>query len=289
MIGTDAGRSSWNGIYINSDKGANILDYVHVEDAGDGEAYGVFTDEHAAVTFHGRMSMTNCIITNSGSNGVLSEESLLTTKIDAFEDNTITGCSDYPLLVSQNRINEMDLQSCTFEENGENMVAIQEKNRDRLNKETTFEEIDIPYFIVDGFELWAPLTLEAGVEIVMGNNTFLNPSGNGDHYLLIRGTQSNHVTIRGKEALSGYWKGIYITQKNSLSLWEYLDLSDGGGSVQGKADLKGNVTLEWDSNLTINNCTSSRSGGDCDIVLHDFNGTPVLTNNSPQIATICEE
>lgn len=289
MIGTNEGISTWRGLYINSNTGANQLEHVNIKDAGDGESFGLFKTNHAAVTFQGRLSMSNCTIENSGDNGILSEESLTLSTVNLFENNTIIGCKRFPILINQNLISDMDLTSCTFSENGINMLGLHQEDGDRLNKESTFEALDIPYFIEDGFELYAPLTLEAGVEIVMGVGSYLTSRSNNNQYLLIQGSQSNHVTIRGKEAFSGYWEGIYITRPSSLNIWEYLDLSDGGSIIQGHGDLAGNVTLEFDVNLVLNNCTSSRSGGDCDIVLSDFGGNPTVENNSPQITSICEE
>lgn len=289
MTGTDPGRATWRGVYINSSTGANQFEHVVIEDAGDGETFVQFTTNHAAVTFQGRLSMTNCTIENSGSNGILSEESLTLSRVDAFENNRIIGCRDFPVLVNQNHIANMSLPSCTFIENGDNMIGIHQGNGDRLTVESSFEALDIPYFIDEGLDLFASLTLESGVEIVMGNGSYVNNNSSTNSFLLIQGTQSNHVTIRGEEALRGYWEGIYMTADNSLNIWEFLDLSDGGSSVQGHGDLAGNITLEFGARLTINNCTSSRSGGDCDIVLSDFGGLPTLENNSPDIDSICEE
>ena len=289
MTGTDPGRASWRGIYINSTAGSNQLEHVTIEDAGDGEVFGQFTSNHAAVTFQGRLSMKNCSIINSGDVGVLSEENLSASSIDLFENNTISGSTRFPLLVNQDLISGMDLSSCSFNENGINMVGMHQETNDRLNQFTTLEAIDIPYFIENGIDLYAPLIIEAGTDIVMGNGSFINSNTDQNQYLLIQGSQSNHVTIRGQEAISGFWQGIYITRPNAQNIWEYLDLSDGGSKVQGFNDSPANITLEENANLTINNCTSARSGGSCDIVLSTFSGTPSLENNSPEINSVCTE
>ena len=289
MTGTDPGRASWRGIYINSTAGSNQLEHVTIEDAGDGEVFGQFTSNHAAVTFQGRLSMKNCSIINSGDVGVLSEENLSASSIDLFENNTISGSTRFPLLVNQDLISGMDLSSCSFNENGINMVGMHQETNDRLNQFTTLEAIDIPYFIENGIDLYAPLIIEAGTDIVMGNGSFINSNTDQNQYLLIQGSQSNHVTIRGQEAISGFWQGIYITRPNAQNIWEYLDLSDGGSKVQGFNDSPANITLEENANLTINNCSSARSGGSCDIVLSTFSGTPSLENNSPEINSVCTE
>ena len=289
MSGTDPGRASWRGIFINSSAGANQLEHVVIEDAGDGEVFGQFTDNHAAVTFQGRLTMRNCTIKNSGDLGVFSEENLDDSTVDMFDNNTITGCKRFPILVNQNHISNMDLTSCTFDENGINMIGMHQDHGDRLTRGTTLEALDIPYFVESGIDLYAPLTLESGVDLVMGNGTFINSITNGNQFLLIQGSQSNHVTIRGQEALSGYWQGIYITRPNAQNIWEYLDISDGGSVVQGFNTTPANITLESDANLVINNCTSARSGSSCDIVLSSFLGMPTLDNNSPQITSVCQE
>jgi hypothetical protein len=289
LIGTDQGRASWRGIFINTSAGANQLEHVIIEDAGDGEVFGQFTDNHAAVTFQGRLSMRNCTIINSGDIGVFSEENLDESQIDMFDNITISGCKRFPILINQNHISSMDLNSCTFTENGINMVGLHQDHGDRLNLPTTFEALDIPYFIESGIDLYASLTLESGVDIVMGNGAFINSTTNNNQYILIQGSQSNHVTIRGQEALSGFWQGIYITEPNAQNIWEYLDLSDGGSKVQGFNSTPANVTLEMDANLVINNCTSSRSGSACDIVVSTFSGTPILENNSSEIVSVCSE
>ena len=289
MTGTDPGRASWRGIYINSTAGSNQLEHVTIEDAGDGEVFGQFTSNHAAVTFQGRLSMSNCNIINSGDVGVLSEENLSASSIDEFENNSISGSSRFPILVDQDLISDMDLGSCSFSENGTNMVGMHQETSDRLNTMTTLEAIDVPYFVENGIDLFAPLILEAGVDVVMGNGSFINSTANQNQFLLIQGSQSNHVTIRGQEAISGFWQGIYIDKQNAQNIWEFLDISDGGSAVQGFNDTPANVTLEGEANLILNNCTSARSGGSCDIVLSVFNGTPTLENNSPEITSVCTE
>jgi len=289
MAGTNAGTPSWRGLYIFSSAGSNQLQHVMIQDAGDGEVFGQFTDNHAAVTFQGRLSMSNCTIENSGDNGIYSEENLSESKIDLFENNTITGSKRYPILVNQDLIGDMDLSSCTFNENGDNMIGMHQESGDRLQNATTLEDIDIPYFVESGIDLYAGLTLESGVDLVMGNGSYITSTSDQNQYLLIQGSQSNHVTIRGQEAFSGYWQGIYITRPNALNIWEYLDLSDAGSEAQGFNDTAANITLEQNGSLIINSCTSSRSGSSCDVVLHTFSGTPTIENNSPDITSVCEE
>ena len=121
----------------------------------------------------------------------------------------------------------------------------------------------------------------------MGNGSFINATIDLNRFILIQGTQSNRVTIRGQQAISGFWQGNYYHQQNAQIIWEFLDISDGGSSVQGFNDTTANITLEGEANLVMNNCTSARSGGSCDVILSVFNGTPALENNSPEITAVC--
>ena len=54
-----------------------------------------------------------------------------------FENNSISGSSRFPILVDQDLISDMDLGSCSFSENGTNMVGMHQETSDRLNTMTT--------------------------------------------------------------------------------------------------------------------------------------------------------
>lgn len=172
--GQNAATPSWRGIFINSFQANNIMEHVEIRDAGDGESFMLFEEEHGAITVQGRFSMKNSLIANSGSNGIITEEIQDDAKFGYFEDNTIEDCAAYPIFISMNSAHNFDFQSCTFRENGNNMVGFYNYQRDRLYDEITLKELDIPYFMQSGIDLYAGLTLEAGVELVMGNNATIS-------------------------------------------------------------------------------------------------------------------
>lgn len=289
MQGQSPGTPTWRGIFINSFQANNIMEHVEILDAGDGESFMLFEEEHAAITVQGRFSMKNSLIKNSGSNGIVTEEITDDANFGYFEDNTIEDCTSYPIFISLNSAHEFDFQSCTFSENGRNMVGFQNYHRDRLYDDLVLKSLEVPYFMQSGIDLYAGLTLEAGVDLVMGNNSSIKISSDQVPFLNIQGSQSNRVTIRGNEAISGYWNGILIKTGNSKNIFENLDISDGGGNILGFNDSPANITLEEDGKLTIINSTSARSGSNCDLVISTFFGNDVdLTNQSPEIE-VCTE
>lgn len=288
MTNTGSNFASWPGIVVGSTSASNTLNYCLIEYAGDGEAFGTFNTEQAAVTLvGGRIRMDNCTIKNSGGSGIVTVSSINECTISSFTNNSFIESTNFPIYVSQNYLEDMNLASCTYTDNTRNMIGINSGHQNRLYTKSVWSDLAIPYYVEDGFELYEGLTIEAGTEVIFGNNSFLTVSGSSSFapFLSIQGTQSNHVVLRGEEALIGYWQGVRIDQANAKNILEYTDISDGGSD----SDFKANITLyNRGTNLTINNCTSARSG-DCDVLLDDFLGAPILTNNSPGITDICNQ
>jgi len=288
IIFTNTGNSvaNWSGIIINSKSSLNSLNHCIIEYAGMGMSFGTFNEERSAVTLDGgSVNMNNCIIQKSGSNGFLTISSINDCTILGFQNNQFIENKKFPILVNQNYLPATNLNSCTFIENSKNMIGIKSINKPRLKIKSTWNKLPIPYFIMDGFELYKGLTIEAGTEMIFGNNAYLSVAGSSSNapYLTLQGTQSNHIVLRGEEALIGYWQGIRIDQGNVKNIFEYADISDGGSNIDFSANI---VLYNENTNLTINNCTSARSGT-CDVILDDFLGTPILTNNSPEVTKVC--
>lgn len=124
--------------------------------------------------------------------------------------------------------------------------------------------------------------------MVMADNSVLLHDAGAHYRFKIEGTENNHVVIRGEESENGFWQGLYISSKNSGNTFEYLDISDGGGQELTFRDGKANISLELGGILTLNNCTSARSGN-CEVYISDFGDAPVFTNNSPAITSVCME
>ena len=285
---TGSNSPSWAGLVFESNSGENILNHCIIEYAGDGQSFGTFNDELAAITLvGGRIRLTNSIIQKSGGNGLLTVSTINDCIISELEYNRFIENKKFPILIHPDYLPSINFASCTYVDNGQNMIGLKSKRNDRLNIESEWKDISIPYFLRDGIEIYKGLTIGAGVEVIFGNGAYIETShsSNSSPYLTIQGTSSNHVVLRGKEALIGFWQGIKIQSVSPKNILEYTDISDGSSDI----DYAANITLLYEnSNLTINNCTSARSGS-CDVVMEDFFGQPILTNNSPEILNICEQ
>ncbi|GLR19711.1 hypothetical protein GCM10007940_43270 [Portibacter lacus] len=278
---------SWAGIYINTNK-SNKLHYVQIENAGAGEEYGVYNENAAAITIDGKVSIENTTISKSGDVGVKINDGNA-SDITSFSGNTIKSCKNFPILTNINYVGALELSNNVFNDNGINMIGIEDTYSDRLNVNTDLEGLEIPYFIQGQFELYANLTLGRGVEFVMDENSVLLHVAGDDYRFEIKGTENEHVVIRGLESENGYWQGIFITSENSGNVFEYLDISDGGGKALTYANAKANISIEQEGKLELNNSTSARSGS-CEVLLSNFGGSKYeFINNSPAITKVCEE
>lgn len=284
MIG-DGSTPTWAGLYISTNL-SNSLRYVQIEHAGVGKVHGVFNDYNAAIAIDGSVSIENCTISECGAVGIVANDRN-NADIQSFSGNTIKNCNSYPMVMNVNHLVDLDLTSSVFSNNAQNMIALSDEYGDRLESSLTLEELNIPYLVLGTIDLYANLSINAGVEIVMNNNSLLKADSSVDPYLEANGLEGNHVVIRGLETEDAYWQGIYITSNNSKNQWNYVDISDGGGQKLTFEDGKANISIEWDGKLELNNCTSTRSGN-CEVFISKFSGSPELINNSPAITNVCE-
>ena len=286
MRGEGNGSDTWRGIYIQSESTTSTFEFVEIVDAGEGASFTLFSNDHAAITLDGSMRMTNSKIVNSGGHGVWVASELFASNIIEFEDNIIEECTGFPMMIELGSLDNMDLKSCTFKENGENMIGFTEKEGSWVENELTMKALDVPYFF--GFDMMVRenLTIEAGTEIIMGAGTFIGTE-NSTQRMTIQGTATNRVSISGKDSEAGYWKGILV-QSESNNIFENLDISDGGSSAAGFNEQLGNITLEFGGKLTMIDCTSSRTNSACDVVLSSFGGIVEFIDMSSDLK-ICEE
>jgi len=280
---------SWGYLFVRTDDPKNQLDYVQIAHAGKQSA-GVFNNEKSAVYIEGRLGITNCTISDSDGHGITILEELTNTLITDFTSNIFRDCAGYPVVLGINSLAEMNLASCTFSNNGNDLIRITAENgSDRLNIATTLQKTAIPYYFESFFELYDDLTVEAGVDIVFNSGAGIEAVASPDAFLKINGNTTEHVVFRGQNPTAGAWAGLFITSTNSNNEFNYLDISDGGGGDLTFANQEGNINLEGaGAKLTINDCTSTRAQ-DCDVVISTFLGQPELINNSPSITDVCEE
>ncbi|MFC5195804.1 hypothetical protein ACFPH8_10720 [Bizionia hallyeonensis] len=139
--------------------------------------------------------------------------------------------NDLPILTNPNFINSID-ETSTYSGNVNDYIRLE---RSDVNQDITFHNIDVPFFS-NGFKpkndasrkiTFAPgvtLLMDAGSEILISNSTH-------QHAAIMAGTADNRITVKGKESVPGYWKGINIQSNSPLNEIGYLDISDAGETI----------------------------------------------------------
>ncbi|MBL0912746.1 MAG: hypothetical protein IBJ09_10275 [Bacteroidia bacterium] len=285
LRGKSSSPGAWQGIRIESEEAGNELSHVQVMHAGSRNfstvAGGFIYDNKAAVVVEGKAKITHTSVSASGGYGVAF---LSGAGSNGFADNTISQSNGFPLFLYAGQLNNTSLASCSFSANTKNYIGIYSKSsNEEVYEEVNFIQTPVPYYSIKGLSFVNKTTMAEGTVLVMANNTGIYVQGN--EYLKINGTAAKPVSIRGEEALAGFWRGLLVNTNNPANVFNYLNISDGGSEKLGLMPKKANLALAdaKPAQLTINNCTSLNSGA------HQLSvsGTDgLLTNNSPAITDI---
>lgn len=291
MKGEHTGACWW-GLLIQSKDSRNKINHLTISNTGYGELFhdvfaGYIYDAKIAIGVEGMASITNTTVDDCKGIGIIyGSEATIT----GFSNNKISNCTLYPLMISGEMLsNTLNLSSSTYLNNGSNYIALYSHNSTNVvNKEVTFQETPVPYFVFNSIEFRKNVTMEGGVELLMEEESYLLTTGSTTNFR-INGTASKPVVIRGKMAGAGYWKGICLGG-NSQGTFNYLNISGGGNDfVSFNVPFKANINVgDIDpASLTINNCSSSDNADNCDVGVHNHGA--LLINNSPAIVNICQE
>ncbi|MEO1382158.1 MAG: hypothetical protein AAFV78_02845 [Bacteroidota bacterium] len=276
--GLNPSRGSWRGLYFTSDSD-NLLDHVVVEHAGQ---LPVFAGKQAASIFtdggEGTLSIRNTTLREGLGNGIASQSNLFSFWI--CENNTIETHSEYPLYIPFDALSNIDGMNSSFTGNDKDTAFIPLVGAFSVDASSTVKKIDLPYLIEGGTHLVkAILEIEAGVELIADADAALqvfDPGTIGN--LVISGTSTDPVIIKGKRSTPGYWAGIYLDLDPSFSAQiDYLEISDAGGAPINGAIAAANIFVQA-GQLTLQNSSLSNSAN-CGVALSP-NGTLSQTGNS---------
>ncbi|MEL6132452.1 MAG: hypothetical protein AAFR59_03710 [Bacteroidota bacterium] len=276
--GLNPARGSWRGLYFSSDSD-NQLDHVVVEHAGQ---LPVFAGKKAASIFtdggEGNMSIRNTVLREGLGHGIAAQSNIFSFWI--CENNTIETHSDYPLCIPFDALSNLDGLNSSFTGNDKDTALIPLVGAFSVDASSTVKKIDIPYLLEGGTHLAkAILEIEAGVELIADADAALqvfNPGTVGN--LIISGTSTDPVIIKGKRSIPGYWAGIYLDLDPSFSAQiDHLELSDAGSTPINGASLAANIFLQA-GQLTLQNSLINNSAN-CGIA-RSPNGTLSQTGNS---------
>lgn len=284
--------SSWAGLNFYSNNTSNELTYCVVERAGNDNQYTlerIF--EPAAVNVNGRLRMTRTTVRNSKKHGLGTSAYgiAVTLSLPGFQQNTFEGNLGYPIVLEKDILNNMEIGTCTFTGNTNQMVKLINSSS-RLEEAAleptsahTWQDAGIPYYMPEGIYLQdgANLTLEQGVHIKFASGTYIEISGDDSgNFLKATGTSSNQVVLEGNQTGQGTWDGLVYRSNNANNSLTYVTISNAGDNSEfTEVDSKGAIRvgnyLYTSLKLTLNNVTIQQSAG-CGVAIYDYDGTGTM-------------
>lgn len=247
LTGTQKSKGFWSGLGIGSNNPASTMKYVTVEYAG--TAMSGFWNRKGGVKGYagGIMNFDNCTMQHNEDSGINWENGAgrLTIANSTFTNN------DVPIITSPNHINSIDGTS-SYSGNVKDYVQL---SGEGVSDDITFHKLDVPFFsngIQPNNEKKRKIIFKPGVTILMdaGSEMRFDNAFHYSHETVMVGTPQERITIKGKEDVPGYWKGIFIWSNNPLNEIGYLDISNAG---QTTGHPNGAVKLAYKGYLKIHN------------------------------------
>lgn len=243
-------KGAWGYIDVNSKRADNVWEYATFKNGGsDSGEWG------CVIGNFGKLSMKNCTIDGSLSNGIaLIGDGAFT----AFEGNTITNCTNYPLFIEHQNSYFCLNANNNFVANGKNMIALRnfDWSIDNSNK-STLVKMAVPYCLLGWLRLEGSqtFTIEAGTNIKLTADAGISIDENVT--FIAEGTADSHIEISGTENEKSHWENIWYGSKKSASSIKYVDFKNGGKGDDNAAIL----SIANGSKLTMANCSFSETEG----------------------------
>lgn len=243
-------KGAWGYIDVNSKRADNVWEYATFKNGGsDSGEWG------CVIGNFGKLSMKNCTIDGSLSNGIaLIGDGAFT----AFEGNTISNCTNYPLFIEyQNSYFCLNANN-NFVANGKNMIALRNFDFSVNNSnKNTLVKMAVPYCLLGWLRLEGSqtFTIEAGTNIKLTADAGISIDENVT--FIAEGTADSHIEISGTENEKSHWENIWYGSKKSASSIKYVDFKNGG-----KGDDNASILfIANGSKLTMENCSFSETEG----------------------------
>lgn len=215
-------KGYWRGIHIESNSIDNKLTHAMISNAGSNYVY--CCNEIATIFLKdGKAALSNLVLENGAGIGIYAGKNV---QLDTFEKLQITTHQKYPMSVAIEVAGKIDGLESTYTGNEDDYIEIYNSD---VDKATILPENNVPYLITAVIDIKGDkLTINAGATLVFNENAGLGIYDNGK--LNAVGTADKKITLRGKEALQGYWRGIHTETNSNENLLSYVDLMHAGGN-----------------------------------------------------------
>jgi len=249
---------AWQGININSNRTESKLNFVTISRGG--YNYYNYTDA-SSLYIQQPISVTNCIIEGSASNGITLTGS--NAHFTEFANNTISTSTKAPIYVDNNIYALRNIgEGNTFVFTGDqssNYVHINTSNT--LENNMTLKALDIPYYLPSGLNInkdqtGVTLTIEPGTQVWVGNDKHITV--NNLSKLDALGTEDKPITFRGRLDQAGYWSGILVKNGSHVRIANAA-ISGGGYSYYNYDDSLNNLYIENNGTAELLNVTITKS------------------------------
>ena len=268
--GVTDGVGTWLGIGFNSSSTNNKLIYTDVIGGGSGKIYNSSNvkDANVALACESKVFIQNSTFQQSGGYGVFvdDEEAVL----DEFENNTMSENELAPIHLHFIQLDQLDDTNNFTGDNGDEFIEV--TGTALIDNDLVVPKLDLPYrMLVDDFDretfIEKNLTISPGVvmEFEPGAGIILGSPGVDCIPLTgsinAEGTADEKIIFKGINEGPGNWVGIGVNSGSSLNVFDFVEISGGGGKKLYNAGGYGNIVLSCDGKLTLTNSVISDSGG----------------------------
>jgi hypothetical protein len=250
-------RGFWRGLSVESKATANAISGCVIENGGS-DGWNGSPDSVGMVWLPDEAKLVLSGCTLRGSDG---------PALTSFGGADMTGFADNVIEDNQGTLRvspamgHMIEASNTFVGNDEQYIRIgrANANNDRVEGNSTWQALSIPYRVMDRFFVSGAWTIAAGttVEVVQDRQIIVEDTGS----VHAVGTADAPILLQGAEQLAGYWMGLQIDSVSASNEMQFVELRHAGSDgFNGAADSDGAVYLAGGS-LMLTDSTIADSGG----------------------------
>jgi hypothetical protein len=240
---------AWEGIYLhNKTLNNSSFTYCKFQYAGSDASYGAVNILGADVI------MNNCIVSNSGSFGILTDYNSTTLKggFVSFSNNTISNTEKYAIV-----IDAMKLSTIGDGNVFTNAKGVHVEGDFRSTTPQTWKNLNVPYIIDEEIDIDGNLTIAAGTTFkfeatghfeigYFATTTFVADGGSASTPITF--------TSNASSPTAGIWEGLVFfgyTQTNSKMNFCVVDYA-GSVAAQGAVDFRNDASIIFTNNIVRN-------------------------------------